>query len=182
MNDKENILRLYTGIRVDVVETGQPPMELPEPDIVMDPAKRERFTAYHGAVLATVTAAPPRRDTTDLFKFDFSGLDAFQGLFDAVTSMTHTIEDVDGKFFGVTACQLKRPLEFMEQYALKMYCQGLYDEKMFDERFSCPASSTHGELSVHIWRDRSRFMLTEKEMEQAPWRKPKDHTKGDSAR
>lgn len=177
-----NVLKLYTGIRVDVTEAGQPPMELPEPDMVMDPAKRERFTAYHGAVLKAVTAAPPKRDTTDLFKSDLKSLDAFRGLSEAVTSMTHTIEDVDGKFFGVTVCQLKRPLEFMEQYALKMYCQSLYDEKLFDEQLSRPASGTHGELSIHIWRDRSHFMLTEEEIARAPWRKPKEHKKGGEAR
>jgi len=178
----KTVLKLYTGIRVDVTEAGQPPMELPDPEAPMDQAQKQRSTAYHSAVLASITETPLKKDTTSEFKLDFENLPAFRDLFDAVTSMTHTIEDLDGEFFGVTTCHLTAPLDHSELSLLRAYCQRLYDDGMIDEHLHCPATGDHGELSVHIWRSQSRYMIPEEEMKRIHRRKPKEHKKGGGAR
>ena len=181
MSDSSYTLKLYTGLRVDVSEAGGSPMELPDPDMptgMADP----RFRAYHSAVLAAITADLPQNDVTRLFKTDLMTLEALSTTIEKVESMVQTVEDVDGKFFGVTVCRLKSELTVTDMVLLKGYCQILHDEFKEVKRYRCPASESHGELSVRIWRDRSRFMLTEQEMERAPWRKPRQKSRGDDER
>ena len=185
MSDNEYTLKLYTGLRVDVTEAGAEQsriMELPDPDAWMDETERNRFEAYHSAVLAAITADPPKKDVTSIFKSDFRELGAFREMTDKISSMIHTVEDVDGKFFGVTVCQVKGELEAMEMLVLKEYCRTLHDDGMGIKRLRCAANKSHGELSIRIWRDKSHFMLTEQEVAKAPWRKQRQPKKGGDAR
>lgn len=182
MSDSEYTLKLYTALRVDVAEAGGIPMELPDPDVWIDEAERKRFETYHSTVLAVIQENPPKKDVTALLKSDFEDLAAVQVLGRKIVSVVNTVEDVDGKFFGVSVCRIKGELSMMEELALKEYCRVLHDEGLGVKRFHCPANESHGELSVRIWRDKSHFMLTEQEMERAPWRKPKQKNKGGDAR
>lgn len=181
MDNNAYTLKLYTGLRVDVSEADGGAMTLPDPDMPTGMANPQ-FRAYHGAVLAAITADPPTKDVTATFTSDFRNLPAFQELAGKISSMIHTVEDVEGKFFGVTACQMKGQVNAMELMVLKEYCRTLHDENTEVKQYRCPANESHGELSVRIWRDRSRFMLTEQEMARAPWRKPRQKNKGGEAR
>lgn len=182
MSDNEYTLKLYTPLQVDITEEGQRPIALPDPSTPVDQAERERFTAYHDAILSAITAAPFEEDTIDRFIYDLRNLDEFYGLADTVMSMVHTIEDVDGKIFGTTVCRLKTPLNKAELSLVKGYCLFLYGENIFRSKLSCPASDPHGKLSAFIWCGEDCTILTEKEMEKAPWRKPPQHKKGGDAR
>ena len=177
MSDDTYTLKLYTGLRVDVSEAGRDsPMEMPDPDMPTGMAS-PRFRAYHSAVLAAITADPPENNVTSLFKTEFMTQEVLCATAEKVDSMIQTVEDVDGKFFGVTACRIRGELDAFDMTVLKGCCQILHDGSKEVKRYLCPASESHGELSVRIWRDRSRFMLTEQEMERAPWRKPKERSK-----
>ena len=185
MNDETTHLKWYTAVRVDVEDTrpnAEPPMQLPDPDVFMEEAERKRFTEYHGAVLKAITEAPLTKDLTDLFKDDVKHVDAFHGLAAKVRSLTFDVEDVDGKFFGTVVSQYHGRLVGLEDMILKEYCRCLCDEMLRDGTTHSPFARTHGDLSIRIWRDRSRFLLTEHEMERAPWRKPKQKNKGGDAR
>ena len=184
MNGSEYTLKLYTALRVDVAEAGGSPMEMPGPDVRMDEAGRKRFMAYYGAMLAAIQSNPPKKDVTSLLKSDFEDLAAVRVLGEKIISVVNTVEDVDGKFFGVSVCRISGELTMMERLALKEYCRVLHDEGLGAKRFRCPACEDHGELSVRVWRDKSHFMLTEQEVECAPWRKqkPKQKNKGGNAR
>lgn len=179
---QEHTLKLYTALQVDVTEDGQRPMELPDPDTLMNQEERERRTAYHDAILTAITAAPFRKDTTGKFRYDLRNLDAFQRLGENVTSMVHTVEDVGGKIFGVTTCRLKAPLNQAELSLVQGYCLFLYGENIFRRELSCPASGAYGELSVYIGDGENCTILTEKEMKKDLRHKPQHQKKGGDAR
>ena len=182
MSDDEYTLKLYTPLQVDVTEYGQRPITLQDPDMLTNQTERDQFTEYRDAALAAVTAAPFKKDTTDRFRYDLRNLDAFEGLADNVMSMVHTMEAVDGKAFGATVCRLKTPLNKAELSLIKGYCLFLYGENIFRAELPCPVSSPRGKLSFYIWDGENCTILTEKEMEKAPWRKPQQHKKGGDAR
>lgn len=178
-------LKLYTALRVDVEDmrpNGGLPMTLPDPDVYMDEAERKRFSEYHSAVQKAMEEAPVTKDLTSLFKDDFKNLDAFRGLADKVCSLTFDVEDVEGKFFGTVVCELQAKLVGLEEILLKEYCRSLCDEMLRDGSTHSSFARSQGSLSIRIWRDRSHFMLTKQEMERAPWRKPKQKSKGGDAR
>lgn len=178
-------LKLYTGLRVDVEDMrpdAEPSMTLPDPDVYMDEAERKRFSEYHSAVQRAMEEAPVTKDLTGLFRDDFKNLDAFRGLADKVCALTFGVEDVEGKFFGTVMCELRGELIGMEDMILREYCRSLCDEMLSDGSARSPFARSHGDLSIRIWRDRSRFMLTEHEVERAPWRKPKQKGKGGDSR
>ena len=143
-------------------------MEMPDPDFVSD-AVRERFSEYHSAIQSALAAGPPPADLTGLFQADFSTLEAFRDLAGKVSSLSLGVEDVEGKFFGTAVCRLNGDLEAMELLALKEYCRSLFDEGLGNKALQCPASPSHGELSVRVWRSKGGFVLTEDEVAMAPW-------------
>ena len=134
-------------------------MEMPDPDFMSD-AVRERFSEYHSAIRTALAADPPKTDLT---------LEAFRDLAGKVSSLCLGVEDVEGKFFGTAVCRLNGDLEAMELLALKEYCRSLFDEGLGNKALQCPASPSHGELSVRVWRSRGGFMMTEDEVAMAPW-------------
>ena len=143
-------------------------MEMPDPDFMSD-AVRERFSEYHSAIRTAFAADPPETDLTSLFQADFLTLEAFRDLAGKVSSLRLGVEDVEGKFFGTAVCRLNGDLEAMELLALKEYCRSLFDEGLGNKALQCPASPSHGELSVRVWRSKGGFMLTEDEVAMAPW-------------
>ncbi len=176
MSDKTARLKWYTAVRVDVADTSPnagPPMELPDPDMVVDEAKRKRFVEYHDAALKAIAEAPLTKDLTDVFKDDFRTFDVFPELVEQVSSLTFDVEDVEGKIFGTIVCEVQGELLDTDEEVLKEYCRCLCDEMLRDGSAQSPFARKHGDLSIRIWRDRSRFLLTEREMEKAPWRKQK---------
>ncbi len=179
-----NTLKLYTTLRVDVDEQGTDHgvMELPDPDAFMDSPARERFSAYHKAILEYFAAVPPEKDLTSLFRSDFNSLYAFQDMVNKISSLRSSVEDVDGKFFGTVVCQLNGTLDETEMSILKEYSRSLFDSGLGDRTFQCHTAPAHGTLAVHIWRSKSGFMLTEKQVEQAPWRKQNQPRRGGNTR
>ncbi len=178
MSGKGNELKLYTNLRVDVSEAGGGSVTLPDPDLVGG-AERDRFAAYHRAIMKSFAAETPETDMTDMFKTDFASIHALRKLTEKVSSLRLTIEDVDGKFFGAVTCRASAALTEQETDILTQYSQCLFDEGHGDKTVRCPAASEHGELSVRIWRSKGGFMLTRAQVEKAPWRRqePAKHTK-----
>lgn len=181
--EKEYMLKLYTDLRVDVTETGPSYISVRQfPDNWMDGVERKRFQCYHSALLDAIRADPPEKDMTAIFKSDFERLPAFSQFAAKISSIAQTVEDVGGKFFGVSLCRVKGRLDDMEMQLLKEYCRALHDESIEVKQYHCPLSKYHDHLDIRIWREKGRFMLTEQEMERAPWRKPKQKNKGGEAR
>lgn len=155
-------------------------MQLPEPDAFMDEAERKRFSEYHSAVQTAIAETPVTKDLTSLFKDDFKNVEnaeVFQVLADNVCSLTFDVEDVEGKLFATFECGLKGELDVPDEIVLQEYCRCLCDDMLKDGSDFPPLVRKHGTLSIRIWRDRSRFLLTERQMERAPWRKPKPKQK-----
>jgi len=179
-----NTLKLYTTLRIDVDEQGTNcgVMELPDPDAFMDGPARERFSTYHTAIQEHFVSESPEKDLTNLFRSDFNGLDVFQDMVNKISSLRSSVEDVDGKFFGTVIYQLNGTLDETELSILKEYSRSLFDSGLGDRTFQCRISPAHGTLNVHIWRSKSGFMLTEKQVEQVPWRKQNQPKRGGVAR
>ena len=175
----EYTLKLYTTLHVEVTESGpgyQQSMQLPDPDNWMDWPDPKRIKAYHRAVLDAITADPPAKDMTAVFQADLQGLSAFRELAGKIDSMVQTVEDVDGKFFGVTVCRIKSGLDAIEAAMLKEYCRALNDENLELKEFYCPPSNYHDHLEVEIWRDKDQFIFTRQEIKRPPLRKPKQRS------
>lgn len=185
MSDSGYTLKLYTSICVNVEDTVpgyDGGTRLPDPDDWMDGRERKRFKAYHSAVLKAVTEDPPVRDMTSVFKSDLQDKPLFREMAGKIKSMVYTVEDVDGKFFGVIVCQLKGQLDTVDINTLKEYCRFLCSKNPEIKRYHSPLNKYHDHLDIHIWQDKISFMLTEQEMERAPWRKPRQKNKGGEAR
>ena len=169
-------LKLYTPLHVEVTESGpgyQQSIQLPDPEDWMAWTDPSRIKAYHRAVLDTITADPPAKDMTAVFQSDLQGLPAFRELAGKIDSIVQTVEDVDGKFFGVTACRIKGGLDAIEAAMLKEYCRALNDEGLEIKEFYCPPSKYHDHLEVEIWCDKDQFIFTRQEMKRTLLRKPK---------
>ena len=98
------------------------------------------------------------------------GLMAWYGekdsLNDKVQSLRVTVEEINGRLYGVAVCEIKGKLTPDELAALKEYCAGQYSDgwgEGFEQR---ERQCADGELYVHFWQPDTFFICTEQEMER----------------
>ena len=94
----------------------------------------------------------------------FDGSDAVN---EKVISVFPSVEEVDGRLYGVAVCQLKEVLTLGEVAELKEYCLCQYSDGWGEGYEQRPRRTSYGELYVSFWQNRDFFILTKEEMETA---------------
>lgn len=84
-----------------------------------------------------------------------------------VLSFFPSVEEVDGRLYGVAVCQLKSRLTPDELAELKEYCIGQYADGWGEGYEQRPRKTSYGDLYVSFWQDKDFFILTKEEMETA---------------
>jgi len=84
---------------------------------------------------------------------------------DKVMSAFPTVEEYDGKLWGVMVCKVKEPLTPAELEGLKSYCSGQYSDgwgEGFEQR---ERKTEYGDLLVHFWQSGGEYSIrTEHEL------------------
>ena len=113
--------------------------------------------------------------------FAFSGSEA---LGEKVLSLFPSVEEVDGRLYGVAVCQVKGELAPEELAELKEYCTSQYADGWGEGYEQRPRRTSYGELYVSFWQAKDFFILTKEEMEtvRAASRSPHQPKRGGDAR
>lgn len=111
----------------------------------------------------------------------FDGSDAVN---EKVISVFPSVEEVDGRLYGVAVCQLKEALTPGEMAELKEYCLCQYSDGWGEGYEQRPRRTSYGELYVSFWQAKDFFILTKEEMEtsRAASRPPHQPKRGGDAR
>ena len=111
----------------------------------------------------------------------FDGSDAVN---EKVVSFFPSVEEVDGRLYGVAVCQLKEALTPGEMAELKEYCSCQYADGWGEGYEQRPRRTSYGELYVSFWQAKDFFILTKEEMEtsRAASRPPHQPKRGGDAR
>ena len=105
----------------------------------------------------------------------FDGSDSVN---EKVRSLFPSVEEVDGRLYGVAVCQVRGTLSPGEMEELKEYCRGQYSDGWGEVYAQRPWHTEEGELYVNFWQDNNFSILTKEELETAraacrPLRQPK---------
>ena len=111
----------------------------------------------------------------------FDGSDAVN---EKVVSFFPSVEEVDGRLYGVAVCQVKGRLAPEELAELKEYCTSQYADGWGEGYEQRPRRTSYGELYVSFWQAKDFFILTKEEMEtaRAASRPPHQPKRGGEAR
>lgn len=84
-----------------------------------------------------------------------------------VVSCFPDVEQIDGRLYGVTVCQIKGSLSPSELEELKEYCTGQYADGWGESYEQHPRKTAFGDLYVKFWKHDDFFIRTGEEMEMA---------------
>ena len=164
--DRPMELKLYSPLRAELEEEpvrewiDEPELSIPMPLTGDDLAAPE----FHAAILKGIEDEQgPEESERGLMTY-FDGSDAVN---EKVISVFPSVEEVDGRLYGVAVCQLKEALTLGEVAELKEYCLCQYSDGWGEGYEQRPRRTSYGELYVSFWQNRDFFILTKEEMETA---------------
>ena len=172
-------LKLYSPLRAELAEEEpvrdwieEPESPAPLPLTGDDLSAPEFRAAIRKGI--EVEQAPEESERGLMAYFDGSA-----AVDEKVLSFFPSVEEVDGRLYGVAVCQLKSRLTSDELAELKEYCVGQYADGWGEGYEQRPRKTSYGDLYVSFWQDKDFFILTKEEMDaaKAPGRDPRRVTK-----
>lgn len=168
-------LKLYSPLTAELETEPEWDDYYDEPD--MTELHGDDLIYYEDVILQGITdETMPEEQQRGLMLY-FSGTESIN---QKVESVKISVENRDGKLYGVAVCDLKQPLTAVELTELKDYITGQYSDgwgEGFEQR---PRVCADGDLYVHFWQSEGFYIRTESEMAQRT--KQQKHQKGGSAR
>ena len=156
-------LRLYSPLHVEIIDLDQGQKESPIAPLEM--AEAGDTAAYTDQIFSAIQNLRPQMDARNAFT---NGTKSWErSLSPKITSLSQSVEKIDGRLYGVAVCQSRVPLGREEVQELKTYCQNEYDMGRQDGYAHCPRQAPHKGLYIHYWQDGGDRMLTRAELEAA---------------
>ena len=169
-------LKLYSPLTAEIETEPEWDDYYDEPD--MTELHSDDLIYYEDVILQGITdETMPEEQQRGLMLY-FSGTESIDR---KVESVKISVENRDGKLYGVAVCDLKQPLTAVELSELKEYITGQYSDgwgEGFEQR---PRVCAEGDLYVHFWQSEGFYIRTEAEMAQRT-RQQQRHQKGGGAR
>lgn len=163
--EKTTELKLYSPLRAELVE--EPPVrdgiDEPEPPgsqfLTSDDLSAPAFRA---AILQGIKDEQLREETERGLMLYYDGPSSVD---EKVISFFPSVEEVDGRLYGVAVCQVKGHLTLDELEELKEYCTAQYADAWGEGYEQRPRKTEYGELYVSFWQDKGFFIQTKEELE-----------------
>ena len=184
IESKVTELKLYSPLSAELVE--EEPVrdwiDEPEPSMPL-PLTGDDLSApeLRAAILKGIEDEQAPEETERGLMAYFDGSDAVN---EKVVSFFPSVEEVDGRLYGVAVCQLKEALTPSEMAELKEYCSCQYADGWGEGYEQRPRRTSYGELYVSFWQAKDFFILTKEEMEtsRVASRSPHQPKRGGDAR
>ena len=155
------ILKLYCPATGELLDTSDRwDEEMLEDDMI--PLDGADLTGYTDLIQAALEREMDFDDGSDRGLMEYYGEE--DSVDQKVHSMTVSVEELDGRLYGVATCEVEGTLTAEELDALKEYFSGQMSDG-FGEGFEQREIKTeHGELYVHLWQFKDYYVLTGQEM------------------
>ena len=163
MEDKMTELRLYSPLTGDLYAADSEEHEEGEgydPE-TPDPLDSGELVPFAGEISTGIGDESSVDETERGLMAYFYGSETVD---EKVASLRPTVEEVDGKLYGVAVCQTRGTLTPEELAELKEFCVGQYADgwgEGFEQR---PRQTACGELCVHFWQNKGFYLRTAQEM------------------
>ena len=160
-------LKLYSPLRAELVE------EEPVRDWVDEPEPPESQILtgddlsapdFRAAILKGIEDEQVPEEAKRGLMLYYCGSKSVKG---KVVSLFPTVEEVDGKLYGVAVCQVREQLTPGELAELKGFCVSQYADGWGEGYEQRPRKTEYGDLYVSFWQGEDYFILTKEEMEAA---------------
>ena len=146
-------MKLYSSLAGELVE-----QEYSQPEQISS----HELASFQDAILQGIEDELMPEEAERGLMLYFDGSNAVN---EKVLSAFPTVEEVDGRLYGVTVCQISGTLSPSELNELKEYCAEQYADGWgagFEQR---PRRTTFGELYVTFWPPKDFFILTKEEFD-----------------
>ena len=170
-------LKLFMPLTADYYEPDEWG-DMPEESYCLD---GRELRAYEDSIRASLLQERMPEEAERGLMAYFDGSDAVN---EKVVSFFPSVEEVDGRLYGVAVRQLKEALTPGEMAELKEYCSCQYADGWGEGYEQRPRRTSYGELYVSFWQAKDFFILTKEEMEtsRAASRPPHQPKRGGDAR
>ena len=159
-------LRLYSPLHVEIIDLDQEQKNQPgeeRPITPLEMAEAGDMAAYTDEIFSAIQTLQPQMDARNAFTNGTKTWD--RSISPKITSLSQSVETINGRLYGVTVCQSRVPLGREEVQELKAYCQNEYDMGCQDGYAYCPRQAPQKGLYIHYWQDGGDRMLTRAELE-----------------
>ena len=112
-------------------------------------------------------------------------MDCFDGsesVDEKVISFFPTVEEIDGRLYGVAVCQIRGELNPGELEELREYCHAQFADAWGEGFAQRPRHTEYGDLCVSFYTDSSVSVLTKEEMDRIPSRTQHQPKRGGDTR
>lgn len=182
IEDKTMELKLYSPLTAEFYMPPEPgSQEYDDGTELLVDLCGEDLTSYKGQILKSIEDEMlPEMEERGLITF-FDGSDAVN---DKVVSVFPSVEEVDGRLYGVSVCRIKEALAPDELKELKEYCSSQYADGWGEGYAQRPRHTQDGDLYINFWQPDGFFILSKAEMEavRVPDRYSHQRKRGGDAR
>lgn len=119
--------KLYRPLQVTIVDLDRPGREGPatRPDLPLQSVGEDRIAAYTAEIMDAIRKLQPQEEARSLFA-QYTG--ALEKISKNLMSLRLTVEQVEGRLYGVIVCEARQPLSAKEIGLIQEYCDGQYGE------------------------------------------------------
>ena len=159
-------LKLYGPLHVSLIDgtVEQLEQERDCPVISLEGVGRNHIAAYTEHVLAAIQKLQPQEEARSAFS---QYAEWFEEVSGKIISIRHTVEQVQGRLYGVLICKSREPLLPEEIQDLKYECRDQFDSNWCSGFAKCPRSEPLADLYIHFWQESSDRLLTKSEFDAA---------------
>ena len=160
-------LKLYSPLSAELVEDAPARDWIDEsepPDSQILDSEDLTAPVFHTAILKGIEAEQAPEEAKRGLMAYFDGSDAVN---EKVLSFFPSVEEMDGRLYGVAICQVKGQLTPDELAELKEFCVGQLADGWGEGYEQRPRKTEYGDLYVSFWQGKDFFILTKEEMEAA---------------
>lgn len=158
MNDTIE-LTLYSPLQVDVIDQDSHGQAIP-----LEAVGSDRAEEYLGRIMSAFQALQPQEDARNAFTAPNQD---WSEVCEKIVSLTRTVEQVDGRLYGVFTCRSSARLDQEELESLEWHCRDQWEEGWGEGYTHCPAEGPGLVLYIHYWQDAEAPLLTREELEAA---------------
>lgn len=160
-------LRLYSPLQIDVIDPNHMLEGWTEgsyPAIPLRAMGPKRVAACNEQVLSAIRKLQPQEEARSIF---CQYTDACEGVCGKVVSISHTVEQIGARLYGVAVCKSREALSPDDIHAVKYHCREQYGEGWAEGYTCCLGETPDQKLYIHFWQDESDRLLTKAELDTA---------------
>lgn len=151
-------LKLYSPLQVDVIDRDFPGHPIP-----LRAVNQERQSEYLDQILNTLQGLQSQEDARNAFTAPNQD---WSDICEKIRSCARSVDQVNGRLYGVYSFQSSRELDPEEIDVLKEYCQGQWELGWGEGYAHCPYESPSLGLYIHFWQNDSAPFLTREQLER----------------